>query len=172
MGPGGSLGAKAKAWTSSASLTCVSFLPQCPLVLPVSQFGGRWPGHVQDGHRAEPALGHAGQGKVIIRSHHSVALWTDRITSLRRSYCFSLAVMTLLLSKGALGRRVILSFCHPYTLFCPLRFVIGVKRLLFERSRLERLGSQWAPRGLPETLSSSCYRQAPLLPSSLSLAAL
>lgn len=48
--------------------------------------------------------------------------------------------MTLLPSKGALGKRVILSFCHPYPFFfAPLRFVIGVKRLLFWRARLVRM---------------------------------
>lgn len=71
---------------------------------------------------------------------------------------FYLAFMTLPLSKGALGKTIILSFCHPYPFFCPLRFVIGVKRLLFWRTRIVCLGSLWAPRGLPETLSSSCYR--------------
>lgn len=85
-----------------------------------------------------------------------------------------LPVMTLLLSKRAQGKRVILSCCHPFPFHPPpIRFVIGVKRLLFWRTRLVQLGSPWAPRGLPETLSSSCYRRAPLLSSfSLSLAAL
>lgn len=77
-----------------------------------------------------------------------------------------LPVMTLLLSKRAQGKRVILSCCHPFPFHPPpIRFVIGVKRLLFWRTRLVQLGSPWAPRGLPETLSSSCYRWAPLLSS-------
>lgn len=57
------------------------------------------------------------------------------------------------------GKRVILSYCHPNPFFCPLRFVIGVKRLLFWR--LVRLGSPQTPGGLPESLFSSCYHQPP-----------
>lgn len=66
--------------------------------------------------------------------------------------------------RGRWGKSVILSFCQPSHFFTPLRFVIGVKRLLFWRTSLVRLGSWWAPGGLPETLSSSSYDCPPIPP--------